>query len=113
MIPAARRSKILDIVKQHGSISITELEALLDVSAATIRRDLDALSDQNHLRRTHGGAFVEEARLTTAEPEHALQSLQMQDEKQRIGTAAAQLIENGQSLLLDRVRSDAFVAGVS
>jgi DeoR family transcriptional regulator of aga operon len=101
MIPAARRSKILDIVKQRGSISITELEALLDVSAATIRRDLDALGDQNHLRRTHGGAFVEEARLTTAEPEHALQSLQMQDEKQRIGTAAAQLIENGQSLLFD------------
>lgn len=101
MIPEARRSKILDIVKQRGSISITELEALLDVSVATIRRDLDVLSTQNYLRRTHGGAFVEEAHLTTAEPEHALQSLQMQDEKLRIGTAAAQLIENGQSLLLD------------
>jgi len=101
MIPAARRSKILDIVKQRGAVSIPELEALLDVSAATIRRDLDALSDQHHLRRTHGGAFVEEALLTTAEPEHAIQVLQMQDEKQRIGAVAVQLIENGQSLLLD------------
>jgi DeoR/GlpR family transcriptional regulator of sugar metabolism len=101
MIPAARRSKILDIVKQRGSISIPELEGLLSVSAATIRRDLDVLSDQHHLRRTHGGAFVEERFSTTSEPEHAIQSLQMQNEKQRIGNLAIQLVENGQSLLLD------------
>jgi DeoR family transcriptional regulator of aga operon len=101
MIPAARRSKILDVVKQRGSISISELEALLSVSAATIRRDLDALSDQHYLRRTHGGAFVEEVLLTTAEPEHSIQALQMQDEKQRIGQVAMQLVENGQCLLLD------------
>jgi DeoR family transcriptional regulator, aga operon transcriptional repressor len=101
MIPEARRSKILDIVKQRGAVSTPELEALLRVSAATIRRDLDVLSDQHHLRRTHGGAFVEDALLTTSEPEHAIQSLQMQNEKQRIGAAAAQLVENGQSLLLD------------
>jgi DeoR/GlpR family transcriptional regulator of sugar metabolism len=101
MIPAARRSKILDIVKQRGAVSIPELEALLNVSAATVRRDLDTLSDQHHLRRTHGGAFVEEVLLTTSEPEHAIQSLQMQVEKQRIGAAAATLVENGQSLLLD------------
>lgn len=101
MIPAARRSKIMDIVKQRGSVSISELETLLDVSAATIRRDLDVLSEQHHLRRTHGGAFVEEMLLTTSEPEHAIQSLLMQDKKQCIGAFAAQLIENGQSLILD------------
>ncbi|MBV9228922.1 MAG: DeoR/GlpR transcriptional regulator, partial [Chloroflexi bacterium] len=101
MIPAARRSKILDILKQRSAVSITDLEALLNVSPATIRRDLDILSDQHHLRRTHGGAIVEEALNTTAEPDHEVQFLQMQEEKHQIGLAAAGLVEDGQSLILD------------
>lgn len=101
MIPAARRASILDLVRSRGAASITELEELLDVSPATIRRDLDILSRQNLLLRSHGGAVVEEVLSTTLEPEHTLQHLSMRPEKERIGTAALSLIENGQSIILD------------
>lgn len=100
MIPATRRSFILDLVKKHGAVSIPELEEALKVSPATIRRDLDMLSRQSYLRRSHGGAVVQEAP-TTAEPHHSLQALSMRAEKRRIGLSAATLAQDGQSLILD------------
>jgi len=100
MIPATRRSLILDLVKTHGAVSIPELEEALKVSPATIRRDLDMLSRQSYLRRSHGGAVVQEAP-TTAEPHHSLQEISMRAEKRRIGRVAATLVQDGQSLILD------------
>lgn len=47
---------ILDLVADRRSISLADLSETLGVSAATARRDLAELADQNLLLRTHGGA---------------------------------------------------------
>ncbi|BBI31526.1 DeoR/GlpR family DNA-binding transcription regulator [Cohnella abietis] len=52
-----RKRKILLQLKQHGIIRIAELSPLFGVSDETIRKDLDLLSQEGKLQRTHGGAI--------------------------------------------------------
>lgn len=58
--PSAKRSDrmvaILAALAEHGSLPLGELSRMLDVSAATIRRDVASLAEQGLLSRTHGGA---------------------------------------------------------
>src|SRR5262249_23154397 len=51
-----RLGKILERLSTDGSVSVAEIATSLDVSAATIRRDLQLLERQRLLGRTHGGA---------------------------------------------------------
>src|SRR3954447_18467943 len=53
---AERLSALLEHLVANGRIDVDESAAQFDVSAATIRRDLDYLADQQLLSRTHGGA---------------------------------------------------------
>jgi DeoR family transcriptional regulator of aga operon len=55
---ADRVSAILERVSRHGSVDAGALAEEFDVSAATIRRDLQALEEQRLLARTHGGAVA-------------------------------------------------------
>jgi DeoR family transcriptional regulator of aga operon len=87
-----RLSTLLDLLGQRGRVDVDALADELAVSAATIRRDLDHLADQQLLTRTRGGAVVNNVaydlplRYKTAR--HA-------PEKDRIGRAAAALVERG------------------
>ncbi|HWJ51705.1 MAG TPA: DeoR/GlpR family DNA-binding transcription regulator [Solirubrobacteraceae bacterium] len=56
MHQSERLGKILEQLALDGSVSVVELARALDVSAATVRRDLVALESQRLLDRTHGGA---------------------------------------------------------
>ncbi len=51
-----RLGAILERLSANGSVNVGEIAAALDVSAATIRRDLRLLESQRLLGRTHGGA---------------------------------------------------------
>lgn len=53
-----RRQRILEIANERHPISVEELAAMFPVSAITIRRDLDRLSEERLLRRVHGGAVA-------------------------------------------------------
>ena len=53
-----RLSTLLDLLGQRGKVDVDDLAEELDVSAATIRRDLDHLADQQLLTRTRGGAVA-------------------------------------------------------
>ncbi|WP_432987595.1 DeoR/GlpR family DNA-binding transcription regulator [Dactylosporangium sp. CA-233914] len=55
---ADRMSAILERVSRHGSVDAGALAEEFDVSAATIRRDLQVLEEQRLLSRTHGGAVA-------------------------------------------------------
>jgi len=52
---AQRMVAILDLISDRGSIGLAELADTLSISAATARRDLAELADQNLVLRTHGG----------------------------------------------------------
>lgn len=87
-----RLSALLDMLGQSGKVDVEDLARDLDVSAATIRRDLDHLAEQQLLTRTRGGAVANNVaydlplRYKTAR--HA-------SEKERIGKAAAALVSRG------------------
>lgn len=101
---AARRAElILQELLRAGSVAVDSLAAKLDVSGATIRRDLMKLEHQGLLRRNHGGAASVEPALY--EPFRHVSSFSEQQqqhaaEKRRIGLAAAELIKDGETIAL-------------
>ena len=52
-----RWEQIVALVEDKGFVSVTDLAKACNVTAVTIRRDLQQLDEQERLRRTHGGAF--------------------------------------------------------
>jgi DeoR family transcriptional regulator of aga operon len=81
-----------------GYVEARELAASLGVDGSTIRRDLDALAKAGHLQRTHGGARV--APGATDLP-YAIKERERLPMKESIGKAAAALVEDGASVMLD------------
>lgn len=51
-----RLAQVLEIVHSQGSVAVEEVAGILNVSAATIRRDFDTLAKRQLVSRTHGGA---------------------------------------------------------
>jgi DeoR family transcriptional regulator of aga operon len=87
-----RLNAILDQVGLQGSVDVAALAVALGVSGATIRRDLQTLSRNQLLVRTHGGAISNEA--GDEVPTRGKAALR-QLEKRAIGRAAAALVEEG------------------
>lgn len=56
----ARRAEIRKLVASRGECSVEQLADELGVSGMTVRRDLQALSEDGRLIRTHGGATLGE-----------------------------------------------------
>ena len=95
----ARHQAILDLVRTHDA-SVEELCATLDVSEATIRRDLTVLAKQRRLVRTFGGAT---ALVGMHEPEASLEERKeaQAEQKEAIARAAAAHVRDGDTVLLD------------
>lgn len=100
-LPEARKENILRYVDSVGSATIKELATTLNVSAATVRRDLDELNERKLIKRIHGGAQAVKSSRTAFETAYLDKSAQMVDEKARIGFSAASFVENGDTILLD------------
>lgn len=94
-----RHQIILDLINQNDAVQVTELVSMFGVSEVTIRRDLDILERKGLLRRVHGGAISGSGR--SYEPPFISRSAKCSEEKQRIGKAAAEMIHNGDSIMLD------------
>jgi DeoR family transcriptional regulator of aga operon len=92
VLKTERHAQILEQVAARGSVDVHELSRLLDVSGATIRRDLRYLNDLNLLRRTHGGAIV--GGVSIEVPIHR-RAQRCRPEKQAIARAAAGLVPAG------------------
>ncbi len=98
MLKSARQAQIRRLVDEQGQITVAELNRLLKVSEATVRRDLEELANQGWIRRTHGGAVkVERAR---REPPIVQRLSANQEAKQRIGRLAASLVQPGETIFL-------------
>lgn len=100
MLAEDRYKRIVDMVNLSGAARTVELADKLGVSEATVRRDLELLSDRGLLKRTHGGAIVV-GESTAFEPLYAAKARQQTEAKARIGRAAAGLIADGQTVILD------------
>jgi DeoR family transcriptional regulator, fructose operon transcriptional repressor len=99
--PLARRHReLLQLVEAKGQMSVDELARHFSVSDDTIRRDLQHLERRKVLLRTHGGA-VSTALLVHRESPFLTRAHAHAEAKARIGRAAAQLIADGETLLVN------------
>lgn len=90
-----RRKQILELLKKNGSVRVTALCEHFGATPVTIRNDLDAMERDGLLQRVTGGAIVR--------PHGPIASAQCvnQAEKDAIAAAAARMIQNGDTLLLN------------
>jgi DeoR/GlpR family transcriptional regulator of sugar metabolism len=94
-----RREYILSILDETGRVAVIDLSEKLGLSAATIRSDLDALANQGLLTRTHGGAIS--VNHVESELSFQVRTRLSETQKQRIGTAAAGMVQDGEAIALD------------
>lgn len=99
-----RQSKLVKIVNQHQKIEVSRLSELLGVSQVTIRKDLDFLEEEGLLTREHGYALIKNAndintRLTVN-----------YDIKLNIATKAAEMVQNGETVMLESGSTCALLA---
>ncbi|RKX95270.1 MAG: DeoR/GlpR transcriptional regulator [Spirochaetes bacterium] len=99
LIPADRRKRIQEIVQQKGVVKVAELSKMFGVSELTIRRDLDILERKDILERTHGGAVYNQR--MRIEPLYEQKSRIHRKEKEAIGALTTQIIEDGDTLLIN------------
>lgn len=99
MYSAERRQEILKLIEEDSRVAVAALAARFDVSESSIRRDLNELHRLGLVQRTYGGAIGHAA----ASPEAPFNErvVSRHDEKERIGRAAAQLVQPGDTIFVD------------
>ena len=93
-----RLSAILGMIVEEGTVHIDDITERLGVSAATARRDLDLLAEQQLITRTRGGAS---ANPTSSELPLRYRTSRMGEEKTRIARAAAAMVRPGDTIGLN------------
>ena len=94
-----RRLRILDELNSAQNLRVNDLSNRLGVSEVSIRRDLQILETMGMLKRVHGGAV--------ATSEHTVGEAlsdrwrQNREKKERIGRAAAAMVQRGDRIIID------------
>src|ERR1700751_3491293 len=94
-----RQTEILNLARASGRVLVEDLARRFEVSAQTIRKDLNDLCEQRALTRIHGGAMIASGVENLA---YEARRFVAAEEKKAIGAAAAAaLIPNGCSLFIN------------
>jgi DeoR family glycerol-3-phosphate regulon repressor len=93
-----RQTEILNLARATGRVMVEDLARRFEVSAQTIRKDLNDLCDQRSLTRIHGGAIIASGVENLA---YEARRFVAAEEKKAIGAAAAARIPNGCSLFIN------------
>ncbi len=104
-----REQKIIELMKIRGFVSFQELEAQIDASPATIRRDLSRMEEEGRLTRVRGGAkSLTDASAPLGSGGGHLGGVPFQEnisrnaaQKAAIGKAAAALCAPGEAIMID------------
>jgi DeoR/GlpR family transcriptional regulator of sugar metabolism len=93
-----RQRELLRLVEITGRLSISQICEQFDISEATARRDFEVIAENGHIRRVRGGVVL----VRQAAPEDPIlrRSHEQEIEKERIGRAAAALIEDGDTIFM-------------
>lgn len=94
-----RQKRIEEYLSKAEFASLDELARHVSASLSTVRRDLNALETQGHIRRTHGGAALVNAR--SEDYVFAQRETVQLSEKEVIARACAGLIRPGQTVIID------------
>ena len=102
-----RHAEILKVLEEQGTVSISALAERLSVSLETIRRDVKPLTDMGTVMRVHGAVGL------AGQVGEAPFQRRMRDNaaaKRAIARAAAALIHDGDSVMLDTGTTTSFLA---
>jgi DeoR family fructose operon transcriptional repressor len=99
MVISSRQNRILEMLQSTKECSIDQLAKNFGTSGMTVRRDLQTLAELGRVIRTHGGARL--APGVNFEFAFLNRTKQCQNEKRAIGKFAAEIIQEGQSVMLD------------
>lgn len=99
LLAEPRRMKILEWLQEEGSARVRDLSVAFAVSEATIRQDLERLDNDGYVVREHGGAYLKS--MPQQVQSMSLHHLTNMDAKKKIGRAAATLVGNGETIILD------------
>jgi DeoR family transcriptional regulator, glycerol-3-phosphate regulon repressor len=103
-LAARRQNEIVSLLRMSESVTVGDLAQAFGVSHETIRRDLKALAGDGHLELVHGGAVRRGARpVEPAADENSAGNA-------AIARAAAALVSNGATVLLDAGGTTAAIA---
>ena len=98
MLTIERHNQIIELLNKNIRMTTNELCEQLNVSAATIRNDLNFLEQEQLIKKFHGGAtLIEQHNNLEFHKRDKLNNL----EKDAIAYEALQLVKNDQCLLLD------------
>ncbi len=93
-----RHAQIAALLRHEGTVRIATLAKAFDVTTETVRRDLDELAESGALNRTYGGGA---SRSLIDEPGIGVRGRSHAAERGRIARAAAQMVEQGDVLMID------------
>ena len=99
-----RKQTILRMLAERGDVSVAEISRDLRVSAVTARSDLASLADEGYVVRTRGGASP------AFHPSIIERQRRGSERKNRIAKRAAELVKDGDSIMIEAGTTTAFVA---
>jgi len=99
LLAEERRNQLLELVRGRGFAALPDLAEELNVSESTVRRDLDFLEESGEAKRTHGGVFY--AGPSPKLPHFDSRQPAQWDAKRMIAQKAVELIQDGETILLD------------
>jgi DeoR family transcriptional regulator of aga operon len=97
LLPEERRQRIVELIEQQGRATVKELAERFEISPVTIRADLEVLARNAVIVRAHGGALPAHAVDTPL----SIKELRRHAQKRHIGLAAATLVKDGETIILD------------
>lgn len=101
MLTQDRHIKILSILKENGSVTVSRLTEELNTSESTIRRDLAHLADIGKLNKVHGGATVLNQEFIKIEDSLDSKLTKNIEEKRLIAKYAAQQVKDDDFVYID------------
>lgn len=110
MLALERRSEILKLIQQKQTVTVSELSQSFGVTDETIRRDLERLESAGGIVRTYGGAMLSKGDNARIEQPSNVRKQTNTTAKKTIAAMAADLIQDGESVMLDDSSTSLFIA---
>lgn len=102
MLQKERQNKIIELLKQEKTVKIKDLAKKFGVSIITIRRDFEILAEAGTIKKIYGGAMLPEtAHTEPVQPFFSARIERNHRQKRQIACAAAALVRDGDTIVLD------------
>lgn len=108
MLAIERKNEILSILQKEQSVLVADLSQKYKVTEETIRRDLDKLEKEGFVKKTYGGAVLNEN--TNLDLPFKIRERTNKAEKMTIARLVADLIQEGETLIMDSSSTSLMVA---